>query len=52
MCTSTQHLNYWLHFYILVSKEPDKMSRTENYFFENMNKYIDEESNRTLSFTL
>jgi hypothetical protein len=44
MCTSVHHRNHRLHFYIIVSKEPHKLTRKEDIFFENMNKYIDEES--------
>jgi hypothetical protein len=44
MCTSLSHYNYRLHFYILVSKEPNYIQRHENIFFENMNSYLDEES--------
>jgi hypothetical protein len=48
MCTSPEHLNYRLHFYVLVSKEPaTQLSRTENFYFENMNNYFDEESHNT-----
>jgi hypothetical protein len=48
MCTSPENLNYRLHFYILVSKEPcTQLSRTENFFFENMNNYFDEETQDT-----
>jgi hypothetical protein len=44
MCTSIRHLNYRLHFYIVVSNKPDTLERHESYVFENMNTYIDEES--------
>jgi hypothetical protein len=44
MCTSLHKYNYRLHFYILVSKEINHLSRKESYIFENMNMYIDEES--------
>jgi hypothetical protein len=44
MCTSLSHYNYRLHFYILLSKEPNYIQRHENIFFENMNSYLDEES--------
>jgi hypothetical protein len=44
MCTSTLHQNHRLHFYIIVSKNPNEMSRKEDQFFENMNTYLDEES--------
>jgi hypothetical protein len=46
MCTSLSEFNLRFHFYILVSKDPDTCSRNETYFFENMNSYIDEESQR------
>jgi hypothetical protein len=44
ICTSLHQYNYRLHFYILVSKEINHLSRKESYTFENMNMYIDEES--------
>jgi hypothetical protein len=44
MCTSPLHHNYRLHFYIIVSKQPHKLNRKEDLFFENMNTYEDEES--------
>jgi hypothetical protein len=44
MCTSVYHRNHRLHFYIIVSKEPHKLTQKEDLFFENMNKYVDEES--------
>jgi hypothetical protein len=50
MCTSIRHLNYRLHFYIVVSNKPDIMERHESYVFENMNTYIDEESSRKEQF--
>jgi hypothetical protein len=44
MCTSPAHLNRRLHFYILVSKEPNELHRKENFYFENMNTYVDDDS--------
>jgi hypothetical protein len=44
MCTSLLHHNYRLHFYIIVSKQPHKLNRKDDQFFENMNTYEDEES--------
>jgi hypothetical protein len=44
ICTSPHQYNYRLHFYILVSKEINYLSRKESYIFENMNMYIDKES--------
>jgi hypothetical protein len=44
MCTSLLHQNHRLHFYIIVSENPNEMSRKEDQFFENMNTYLDEES--------
>jgi hypothetical protein len=46
MCTSLSHYNYRLHFYILVSKMPNRILRNEKLFFENMNTYVDEESSK------
>jgi hypothetical protein len=33
MCTSVHHRNHRLHFYIIVSKEPHKLTRKEDIFF-------------------
>lgn len=44
MCTSISNYNYRIHFYIIVSKEPNKLTRKEDLFFENMNTYLNEES--------
>jgi hypothetical protein len=43
MCTSPAHLNHRLHFYILVSKKPNELHRKENFCFENMNTYVDDD---------
>lgn len=44
MCTSINNYNYRMHFYVLVSSKVDALSRKEQYVFENMNTYIDEET--------
>jgi hypothetical protein len=44
MCTSPRNFNRRLHFYILVSKVPEKLYRKENYYFKNMNTYVNNDS--------
>jgi hypothetical protein len=44
MCTSPAQLNGRLHFYILVSKEPNQLHCKENFYFKNMNTYMDDDS--------